>query len=88
MNSELVLFEQFAGKSARGIPRFSLPRKLLFGLMLLGRLRIIPYAAQVYESTVEAFRSFYQPDARHMRMSCIDFVIHGARLVNYRWIVA
>ncbi|CAB3807580.1 hypothetical protein LMG28614_06637 [Paraburkholderia ultramafica] len=88
MNSELALFEQFAGKSARGIPRLNLPRKFLFGLMLLGRPRIIPYAAQVYESTVEAFHSLYHPDARHMRVSCIDFVIHGVLLANYQWIVA
>jgi hypothetical protein len=54
---------------------------------LLGRLRIIPYAAQVYEFTVEAFHSLYQPDARHMRLSCIDFIIHGALLANYQWIV-
>jgi hypothetical protein len=88
MNSEPVIFEQFAGKSARGIPRFNVPRKFLFGLVLLGRLRIIPYAAQVHESTVETFHSLYHPDARHMRVSCMDFVIHGALLANYQWIVA
>ena len=81
MHSGLALFEQFAGKSPRGLSRFGLPRKFVFGLMFFGRLRILAYTAEVDESSVEAFHRLYHADARNMRVSCVDFVVHGGLFV-------
>jgi hypothetical protein len=76
-NSELTLFEQLAGKSARGISFLILTREILFSLVWIVRLRFSSHSSQMHDSAIRTRHSLHHANSRHMRVSCVDLIFHG-----------
>jgi hypothetical protein len=82
LNSRFALFEQTTRECSGGVTRLNVARKFLFSIVFLGGAWIFPDAVQVDDSTIASRHSLHHAKARHVCVSCTDFVVHDVFLAN------